>query len=581
MQWNRDQKSLPKPAFCLETSLWALNLSNLAYWDPPAEFRTAAEPTKSTSGDMSADDLDALALNGFAVLGFVSDNESDTHATIFGDGTTLWVAFRGTASHRMVETDVDTIQVPLVLRTASDPDIQWNNNSSSFLPNRIAREATQRMNNPVISSMLNRNFVASVHRGFWRAYHSVQAALHAAIRKQLESHMLGANGRLSEVVACDDPAQGGFSFGGSFHGAIVFTGHSLGGALASIASLDFAYLTTEGKVLDCPFDGPTESAFNEIQRGPTGPRPKKALSDVFEGDEEFEDPEDQGKSRSRISFRDLSSSSSEHDRNSPAAPISSGKGRSYPAYSDFDWCQVKLLLECYSLGSPRVGDNMWAKNVKRLVPSTFRIVYEGDVVTGMPRAHCGAFQVFEMCTPMLLCGNVCGLAEYKHTGTSVYLSRKGRGDILISPSPAERLVYLWWSRSITGHFVTSYMHGLLQAAEHVPDLLGSNVDMKPHMTSPGHTRTALDDNEGVQSRRLMLDSGNAGVAEAAFIHRAPPAHRPTRAGSIEATGQGRGKDEEEGLAAADGGETRPAPASLTEDSSGEIVVNQDSPALDM
>jgi hypothetical protein len=45
-------------------------------------------------------------------------------------------------------------------------------------------------------------------------------------------------------------------------------------------------------------------------------------------------------------------------------------------------------------------------------------------------------------------------------GIGVYLSRKGNGDLLLAPSPAERLVYLWWSRSIFAHSMVKYMEGL-------------------------------------------------------------------------------------------------------------------------
>ena len=71
-------------------------------------------------------------------------------------------------------------------------------------------------------------------------------------------------------------------------------------------------------------------------------------------------------------------------------------------------------------------------------------MYEGDVVTGIPRLHCGSLQLCEACTPVFCapCVFLGGLREYKHVGIGVYLSRKGQGDVLLSPSGAERLVYV-------------------------------------------------------------------------------------------------------------------------------------------
>ena len=128
------------------------------------------------------------------------------------------------------------------------------------------------------------------------------------------------------------------------------------------------------------------------------------------------------------------------------------------------------------------------------------------MVTGIPRLHCGrlvwwigrfhtpvarserdppppplppsllassfADMYAVLCAPCVFLG---GLREYKHVGIGVYLSRKGQGDVLLSPSGAERLVYLWWSRSVVGHYLTSYMNGLLAVAAHVPDLRGDTA----------------------------------------------------------------------------------------------------------
>lgn len=130
-------------------------------------------------------------------------------------------------------------------------------------------------------------------------------------------------------------------------------------------------------------------------------------------------------------------------------------------------CQ-SLWVEAYTFGSPRVGDTSLSKLYHQHVPCSFRVVYEGDLVAGIPRVHCGPLTLLEMCTPVLFCCNPCGFREYRHMGIGTYLSRKGRGDLLLAPSPAERLVYLGWSLSVAAHSLTYYHDGLLQVRHSRP-----------------------------------------------------------------------------------------------------------------
>jgi hypothetical protein len=84
------------------------------------------------------------------------------------------------------------------------------------------------------------------------------------------------------------------------------------------------------------------------------------------------------------------------------------------------------------------------------------VVYEGDLVTALPRVHCGRLTCCEACSPRLCCLNyLCGLREYKHLGTPVFLGRKNtaRGDLLLNPSGVERAAYLHWGRSVASHQV--------------------------------------------------------------------------------------------------------------------------------
>ncbi|KAJ1458698.1 class 3-domain-containing protein [Pelagophyceae sp. CCMP2097] len=123
-----------------------------------------------------------------------------------------------------------------------------------------------------------------VHRGFWTAYCSVRAELHVTV--------------LQLLVA------------GSYDRVIV-TGHSLGGALATLAAADLAAHTL--------------------------PR-----------------------ARAECALRDARS-----------APREKGK----PAHA-------RLRLTVVSFGSPRVGNHIWTRIYDALVPDSWRVVCDGDVVTG-------------------------------------------------------------------------------------------------------------------------------------------------------------------------------------------------------
>lgn len=49
--------------------------------------------------------------------------------------------------------------------------------------------------------------------------------------------------------------------------------------------------------------------------------------------------------------------------------------------------QLDLDVRMYNFGSPRVGNQFWSLYYDAAVPSSFRVVYDGDLVCGMPYAH--------------------------------------------------------------------------------------------------------------------------------------------------------------------------------------------------
>ena len=197
---------------------------------------------------------------------------------------------------------------------------------------------------------------------------------------------------------------------------VAFTGHSLGGAMATIASTDFELVTRDGKIL---MDMDHEEQW----------RRASSLPDVLD---------DQ----------------SEHVQN--------GKD----VIARMKWTPV--AVELYTLGSPRPGDYKFFILHQSRITNSFRIIHEGDVITGTPRSDCGSWRYCNLfptatCPRRVLRG--FGVREYKHVGHSIYLSTKIKGDIVVQPNVVEGLVYLRWSRDIKNHKIDRYRLAL-QLAPH-------------------------------------------------------------------------------------------------------------------
>ncbi|KAJ8609468.1 hypothetical protein CTAYLR_005454 [Chrysophaeum taylorii] len=167
-----------------------------------------------------------------------------------------------------------------------------------------------------------------VHRGFWAAYSGVRTTLHRAVYDACLDHNIER---------------------------VIVTGHSLGGALATLAAADLAAHTI-----------PRVAAAR--------PRPPR--------------------------------------------------------------------LTMVSFGSPRVGNRVWARVYDALVPDSWRVVSDGDVVTGVPRLffkHCG--------TPVVVDG---------HKG--------GTGFLIVDPSFVEKRLQLRMTPKLSSHFLEAYVRGLWGAA---------------------------------------------------------------------------------------------------------------------
>jgi len=167
-----------------------------------------------------------------------------------------------------------------------------------------------------------------VHTGFWDSYQSVRIPLHRALRKAIQRS-------LADPVPLE----------------LYVTGHSLGGALATLASMDFA--------------------VNILPR------------------------------------------INQRRRHFMLPPIRIGM---------------------YNFGSPRVGNFAFASRYDDLIPNCFRVVVDGDIVTGIPRAW------------------------YKHVGTEVVVDCAG--SLIVDPSFVERAFQTMAKRSLASHSLAVYRPAL-------------------------------------------------------------------------------------------------------------------------
>ena len=101
-----------------------------------------------------------------------------------------------------------------------------------------------------------------------------------------------------------------------------------------------------------------------------------------------------------------------------------------------DFREVKVIM--YNFGSPRVGDRNFRKLFNKTCPSSFRVVVDGDVVTGVPK----------------------NLMGFKHACLQVLIDATGFGNMIIGPSFVERWLRLRKGFSVAAHLMSSYRDGL-------------------------------------------------------------------------------------------------------------------------
>jgi hypothetical protein len=98
-------------------------------------------------------------------------------------------------------------------------------------------------------------------------------------------------------------------------------------------------------------------------------------------------------------------------------------------------------VQCYTFGSPRVGNLAYCRTYNETVPNSYRIVSDGDIVTSIP--------------PKMV-------IMYKHAGQEVLVDQSG--NYLLNPTFVEKSMR-GARRSITDHALGTYIIGLDNAIQ--------------------------------------------------------------------------------------------------------------------
>jgi hypothetical protein len=98
----------------------------------------------------------------------------------------------------------------------------------------------------------------------------------------------------------------------------------------------------------------------------------------------------------------------------------------------------KIKIFMYNYGSPKVGNGNFANFYDKMVPASYRVVVDGDIVPALPPQ-----------------------SKYSHIGTEILIDSVGAGSIIIDPSFVERWLRTHMKSSVAVHSLLVYRKGLL------------------------------------------------------------------------------------------------------------------------
>jgi hypothetical protein len=417
--------------FSLSTACWLFDLAWVAYKDSVARSAKAAlgqtdSPLLAASAGAAAkaaDDDDGEGssvtptrevLHGFEMEAVIENAAMDIRAFVMRRGWRVVVSFRGSASRTNLRTDFNA------------------GRSGTDLHGRVASLGAQV---PGVQ-----NAFPLVHIGFHDAYSSVREALRSAVQSALAAAGPGCR--------------------------LYVTGHSLGGALATLASLDLvsevAASRTAHRAVSTMMRGvgpifslrtlpPMSPAFDHLPDGSiatsmkvpllrSSSEPVRATVSHGKSMQEAEvgvDSDDPwiGSIRPDMAERDEFDPRGEfhsHDANrGRSGLLSRVLGKGLPGAGD----AVVLM----TFGSPRVGNAGFVRVFNAAVPLSWRVEMERDLVTTVPKFCC----------------------LYKHAGTRVLLDEVG--NVIVDPGPLELSLRVRSRTSVSSHLMSAYRAALIEA----------------------------------------------------------------------------------------------------------------------
>eukprot|EP00563_Minutocellus_polymorphus_P012378 CAMPEP_0181066466 /NCGR_PEP_ID=MMETSP1070-20121207/25342_1 /TAXON_ID=265543 /ORGANISM="Minutocellus polymorphus, Strain NH13" /LENGTH=1404 /DNA_ID=CAMNT_0023147035 /DNA_START=41 /DNA_END=4255 /DNA_ORIENTATION=- len=472
------------PVFCLETACWLLEAAWQAYYSHD-QFKTDDD---WAPGRMSLDSV------GLKLDAAISDDRSDTKAYICSnvkpqvdgeEGSVIVVAFRGTASKKNMKTDLNWQQVPLPediegrdgradyqVRVGSEPSDNPDETSTSSGSHPLVTLIKPRRleanfftpGNLLKATPIVRQATPLVHEGFLEAYLHIRDQVLESVLNIFQSQLENSL-RMSRSRRSRRGYQEGI-FSSCLHiPKIYITGHSLGGSLAQLLALDLAcnceiiveqlaYAHGESRHNDSPFQAQVERVGEAVigasrKRSVTltdeSLRPAYQSADVSPS---FAQPDREQSFNSTPRLKRRNSFGNQREINTRKRASSSDFLHSLFSGEAFNRRKRKTRLQppiaVYTFGQPRLGNRAFTRLYKQRVPHTFRLVNEGDPITGLPVATCGGF--------------------YKHAGLEVALDEGCTGNILVGPTVVETMFRFSKVRTNMGaHSMEQYRDNLESA----------------------------------------------------------------------------------------------------------------------